>query len=307
VEENIMNLIVGSTGLLGLEIARQLRPAARSTRALVRRTADPAKRAELEKLGIELAEGDLKDAASLRRACTGVQTVLSTASSTFSRQEGDSIHTVDEVGQLALVDAAKASGVKRFVFISYRAKPQFPCPLSDAKQAVEQRLKSSGVDYVILRASYFMEVWLTPALGFDPLNGKVRIYGDGQSKLSWVSFKDVACIAAAAAHQPAARNRVFEVGGPQPLSPLEVVRGFEAAGAAEIAIDHVPISTLQEQYDAATDPMQKSFAALMLGYAVGDAMDIMNTTAIFPMRLRSVREYVSTVLAQRQPAAAHPR
>lgn len=289
-----------------MEICRQLRSTGRPTRALVRRTADRGKRAELQELGIELAEADLKDPASLQRACAGAATVISTASSTFSRQDGDSIQTVDQNGQLALVDAARAAGVKRFVFVSFRAKPECPCPLSLAKQAVEQRLKSSGLEFVILQASYFMEVWLTPMLGFDPLNGRVRVYGEGNGKLSWVSYRDVARIAAAAADEPAARNLVLEVGGPEALSPREVVRMFEAAGAAEITTDYVPVSTLRSQYQAAADPMQKSFAALMLGYALGDAMDVSQTTALFPVRLTSVREYVSAVLARRQPAAGAP-
>ena len=299
-----MNLIAGSTGLLGMEICRQLRSVGRPTRALVRSTANAEKRAQLQQLGCEFAGGDLKDPTALRRACTGVQTVISTASSTFSRQAGDSIQTVDEAGQLALIDAAQAAGVKRFVFVSFRAKPQCPCPLSQAKQAVEQRLKSSGLEYIVLQASYFMEVWLTPMLGFDPLNGKVRIYGAGENRLSWISYKDVARIAAAAADQPAARHVVLEVGGPEALSPREVVRMFEAAGAAEIVPEYVPETALRSQYEAATDPMQKSFAALMLGYALGDAMDVAPALALFPGRLTSVREYVSSVLAQRGRATA---
>jgi uncharacterized protein YbjT (DUF2867 family) len=300
-----MNLIVGSTGLLGMEICRQLAGNKQPVRALVRRTADPAKRAELERLGIELVEGDLKHPESLREACRGVSAVVSTASSTFSRQEGDSIQSVDSDGQLALVAAAAAAGVGQFVFISFRNNPRCPCPLSSAKRAVEQRLLDSGLGYTILQASYFMEVWLTPMLGFDPLHGKVRIYGEGVNKLSWVSYKDVAKIAAAAARQPAARKTVLNVGGPEALSPREVVRMFEAAGAAEITAEHVTEATLRSQHEAATDPMQRSFAALMLGYAYGDAMDISKTSALFPFRLTPVREYVSTLLAQRQLAETH--
>jgi uncharacterized protein YbjT (DUF2867 family) len=300
-----MNLAVGSTGLLGMEICRQLRAAGQPTRALVRRTADAGKRIELQQLGCELATGDLKEPASLSAACKGVHTLISTASSTFSRQAGDSIQTVDEIGQLALIAAAKAAGVRRVVFVSFRAKPEYPCPLSLAKQAVEQRLKSSGLDYVVLQASYFMEVWLTPGLGFDPCNGKVRIYGDGTGRMSWVSYKDVARISAAAAGNERVRSQVLEVGGPEALSPREVVRMFEAAGAAEITTEYVPREALLKQYEGATDPMQKSFAALMLGYALGDPMDVSKINTLFPaLRLTPVRDYISTVLASRETRLA---
>ena len=127
-------LVIGATGLVGLEVCRRLREAGATVRALIRTTADAQKRAELERLGIELAEGDLKDPASLARACAGVQSVISTASSTLARQSGDSIETVDRRGQLALVDAARTAGVEHFVFVSFRDEPRHSLP-ADRGQA----------------------------------------------------------------------------------------------------------------------------------------------------------------------------
>jgi hypothetical protein len=97
------------------------------------------------------------------------------------------------------------------------------------------------------------------------------------------------------------------VGGPEALSPREVIRVFEAAGAAEITAEPVPVADLENQYLTARDPLQKSFAALMLGYADGDAMDIGPTLELFPLHLTSVRDYVSTVLAAREPAGTPAR
>jgi len=291
-----MTLVIGATGLLGMEVCRRLKATGHPVRALVRRTSDAAKRMELQTLGAELIEGDLKDPASLRRACTGVQSVISTASSTLSRQEGDSIQTVDLQGQIALVDAARAAGVQHFVFVSFRDNAAIQYPLTEAKRTVEGHLKASGMAYTILQASYFMEVWLTPMLGFDYAAGKVRLYGDGNGKVSWVSYKDVARIAVAALDQPAARNAVLNVGGPQALSPREVVRMFEAAGAAEIAAEHVAEADLRAQLNSATDPLQKSFAGLMLQYASGDEMDMTDTLKLFPMQLTPLRDYVAAQL-----------
>jgi uncharacterized protein YbjT (DUF2867 family) len=293
-----MTLVIGATGLLGMEICRRLRAAGRSVRAMVRRTSDAGKRAELEALGVQLVEGDLKDVASLKAACGGVQSVVSTASSTLSRQEGDSIQTVDEQGQLALVDAAAAAGVEHFVFVSFRENPRIQYPLTQAKRAVEARLKTSGIAYTIVQASYFMEVWLTPMLGFDYTNGKVRIYGEGTNPLSWVSYTDVARFAAAALDVPAARDRVLEVGGPQALSPREVVSICEAVGAPTIAVEHVTELQLRAQLDQAPDSLQKSFAGLMLQYASGDAVDMTATLELIPMQLTSVRDYVASRLSR---------
>jgi len=291
-------LVVGATGLVGQEICRQLRDAGRSVRALVRQTSDPVKRAGLDKLGVELIEGDLKDPASLARACAGVQSVVSTASSTLSRQAGDSIESVDQEGQLSLVEAARKAGVEHFVFVSFRDNPRIQFPLTIAKRAAERALKGSGMAYTILQASYFMEVWLTPALGFDAANGKVRLYGDGSQPISWISYRDVARAAAAAVSEPAARNMVVELGGPQALSPREVVRMFEAAGAGEIATENVPEPALEAQMNAATDSLQKSFAGLMLMYAAGDAIDTAVGGRLFPFQTASVRDFITAQFAR---------
>jgi NADH dehydrogenase len=290
-------LLVGATGLLGPEISRRLTEAGHQVRALVRSTADTGKRAALQGLGVELVEGDLKDVASLARACAGVQAVISTASSTLSRQEGDSIESVDHRGQLALVDAAREAGVDRFVFVSFREHPRIQFPLTVAKRAVERALKSSGMAYTIIQASYFMEVWLTPALGFDAANGKVRLYGDGNQPISWISYKDVAHAVAAAIIEGTGRNMVIELGGPQALSPHEVVRMFEAAGAGEITTESVPVPVLQGQLEGATDSLQQSFAGLMLQCAAGDAIDTTTSSRLFPFQMTSVRDFITAQLA----------
>jgi uncharacterized protein YbjT (DUF2867 family) len=296
-EDGMKTLIVGATGLLGSEICHRLAATGHQVRALIRPTADAAKRAALSGLGVELVAGDLKDAASLGAACAGVETVISTASSTLSRQEGDSIETVDQQGQLALVEAARHAGVDRFVFVSFREHPGIQFPLSAAKRTVERALKSSGMAYTILQASYFMEVWLAPALGFDAANGKVRLYGDGSRAISWISYRDVARAAAAAATEGTARNMVVELGGPQALSPREVVRMFEAAGAGEITTESVPESALEAQISAASDSLQKSFAGLMLQYAAGDAIDTTTSSRLFPFQMTSVGDFITTQLA----------
>src|SRR5215211_7601119 len=106
-----MDLVVGATGILGLQIVSRLAGAGRPVRALVRESSDPAKVATLREAGAEIALADLKQPESLARACAGVKNLILTASSTLSRIEGDSIETVDRLGNLALIDAAKAARV----------------------------------------------------------------------------------------------------------------------------------------------------------------------------------------------------
>jgi NADH dehydrogenase len=289
-----MHLIVGSTGSLGGEICRLLCAQGSAVRALVRATSDPEKVARLSGLGAEIVRGDLKDRGSLDKACRDASAVISTASSTVSRQAGDSIENVDQQGQLNLIEAAEQAGVKHFILISF-PNIDVDFPLQSAKRAVEDRLRRSRMAWTILQPTCFMEVWLGPALGFDPAHGTAQIYGDGKSKTSWISFLDVARFAVAALDNPRARNAVIKLGGPDALSPLEVVRLAEQVTGKAISVQHVPEEALRAQHDTATDSLQKSFAALMLYYARGDAIDMKEALRVFPVQhLKSVREYLQT-------------
>lgn len=79
-----MILIVGATGQLGGKVLTSLRANGQRVRALVRSQSDGS---DLRRAGAEIVEGDLRDQASLARACKGVEKVLSTANS--ARRSGD--------------------------------------------------------------------------------------------------------------------------------------------------------------------------------------------------------------------------
>lgn len=293
-----MNLVVGASGMLGTEICGRLRAEGREVRALVRRSTDQAKQDRLKGLGAGLSYGDLKDASTMEEACRGVRTVISTASSTFSRQAGDSIESVDRQGQINLVRAAKAAGADHFIFISFPSMP-VDFALQRAKRAVEKELAASGVGYTVLQPTFFTEVWLSPAVGFDAANGKVQIFGSGRNKISWISYLDVARFAAASVGNTAARNRVIKLGGPEALSPLEVVGIFEGVTGRKFAVNNVPEEALQAQQAAATDSLQEAFPALMLDYALGDVIDRDPALKAFPevaAKLVSVRDCATRLL-----------
>lgn len=286
-------LVVGSTGFLGMEICRQLVNEGKNVKALVRTTSDPAKVKTLQDMGVETSEGDLKNAASIKKAIGGVDSVISTASSTLSRQEGDSIETVDNDGQLYLVQAAIDGGVNQFIFISFCPMSQ-QFPLQTAKRNVEKKLMGSKLNYTIIQSGYFMEIWLGPAVGFDFQNSKVTIYGEGKNKLCWTSLVDVAAIAVASLDNEAARNSIIQVGGPA-ASPLEVVDLFENHMGNKFAIEYVPVAALQAQKTSATESLSESFAALMLAYAEGDNIDMTEARKVYPFKLISVMDYVEKV------------
>ena len=283
-------LVAGATGFLGGEICRQLIGKNKNVKGLVRATSDANKVAQLKESGVEIVEGDLKDKASLENALHGVSAIISTVSSTFSRQEGDSIQTVDDEGQNNLINAAVSADISQFVYVSF-CDMTGEFPLQTAKRKVERHLAESGLNYTILQPTFFMEVWLSPALGFDFPNAKATVYGEGKNRISWIAIKDVASFAVASLDNPATKNRSIELGGPAALSPLEVVNIFEASHGKKFELQFVPEEALRAQKDAAQDPLSESFAALMLSFARGSEIDMKDIIDVLPMQLTSVNDY----------------
>lgn len=287
-----MILVVGGTGRVGSGVVQSLRQKGERVRVMVRPQTDAAKMEPLTRTAATVVEGDLKDPASLRRACEGIVTVVSTASATISRVEGDSIDSVDRDGQLALIDAAREAGVEHFVYVSFSGNIEGDFPLYRAKRAVERHLKHSGMNWTIVRPSFFMEVWLSPHAGFDPAGGTVRIFGSGENPVSMISASDVAEYVAGCAGNPAVFNEVIELGGPAPVSYSAVVGMFEQALGRTIAREHVPEAALEQQMISAPDPLQRTRAGLALAAARGDVIDVRPALAKVPVRLTTIEEFV---------------
>jgi uncharacterized protein YbjT (DUF2867 family) len=291
-------LVAGATGLLGNEICRQLMAKNIAVKAMVRTSSDVAKTEQLTKSGVPVVYGDLNDKEKLTRVLQGVATVISTISSMpASYIPGENnIQKVDLEGMKNLIDSSKIAGVKHFIYTSFSGNMNSDFPLRNAKRSVEQHLQKSGMEYTILRPGFFMELWLSAAVGFDAINGKVTVCGDGKNPVAYISFKDVAKFAVESISNPAARNAVLELGGPENISQLDAVKIFEESLHRKIEVQHISADSLQAQMIAAEDPMQKSFSGLMLCVANGDIIQMKDLLKAFPIKLTSVREFVQSVI-----------
>ena len=301
-----MILVAGATGVLGGLICQRLRDRGDAVRALVRASSDPDRKERLRALGVELAEGDLRDRASLDAACRGVDTVVSTVSMIVTGKPGDSFEATDDAGTRALVDAAKDAGVGHFVYVSFDCEAFPDSPLVAAKRSVEEYLRASGVPYTILKPGPFMEVWLGPMLGVDAAAGTAKIFGSGERPVPYVSVRDVAEYAVASVGNASARNRTLYVKGAAPVSQRDAVHSFEESFGKPFAVTHVPEEALEAQWQAAPDPFTRSFSSLMLGVARGGAATAADDRdeRPFPIAPRSVRDYAADLAAGKEPTAA---
>lgn len=234
-----MILVVGATGNLGGSIARALLTEGKRVRILVRPASSYA---DLVGDGAEPVTGDLKEPASLRTACAGVEAVVTTANA-IGRGGEDTVESVDLHGNQRLIEAAEAEGVRRFVLTSVLgASTESPVPLIRAKGQAEQRLTKSAMTWTILQPNLFMDTWLPMAVGGPALAGQpVTLVGEGRRRHSMVAMRDVVSYAAAAFERDEAHNQRIVIGGPDAISWRDVVAAFEHELGREIPVRTVPL------------------------------------------------------------------
>ncbi|MDE3137698.1 MAG: NAD-dependent epimerase/dehydratase family protein [Acidobacteriota bacterium] len=109
-------LVTGATGFVGSHVVRHLVARGESVRALAR----PSSRRDLlSGLPVEFADGDLRDPASLERACRGVRRVYHVAADyRLWAADPREIYESNVTGTRNLLDAARQAGVERFVYTS---------------------------------------------------------------------------------------------------------------------------------------------------------------------------------------------
>ena len=194
----------------------------------------------------------------------------------------------------SLIDAAETRGARRFIFVSFSRNIASDFPLAKFKRAAEKRLESSQLDYTILLPSCFADVWLTPAVGFDVAGGRVRVYGDGRAKVSYVALADVAKGVVACVEDAKTSRRAIPVGGARAYSQLEAVALVQRATGRKLQIEHMTV----DQIKAARDPMQASFLGLFDALAHGDVIPP-DWTATLGVQPSSLEDWVKRAFGAR--------
>ena len=236
-----MILVVGGSGTLGRVITQNLLAAGEAVRVMTRA---PAKATVLRDAGAEVVTGDLTDRESLIRACAGAERVIAAAHSFLGRGRLASEH-VDRAGNKHLIEIAKQSGARHFVYISaYFNDPAFlTIPFVRMKQEVEKHLRESGLSYTILRPTAFMDFHAHVLIGIPVIKGKkVMLFGAGKRPRNFVAASDVAQLAARALSDSSLVNQTIDIGGPDNLSSVDVVRIYESIARRKARVAHVPAS-----------------------------------------------------------------
>ena len=210
-----MILVTGGTGFVGPHVVHALRAAGQEVRVLARKPTSKGAR-RVATWGVELVQGDMTDAESLRSAADGCETVVHlVAIPSGSEERFEQIMTR---GTRDLVEAAKGAGVTRFVHMSALGTSPASKDVTAyfrAKWNQEQAVKASGIDHVVFRPSFIfgadggMLPLLVKQVRWAPV---VAVVGTRRMQPIWV--EDVAAFFAKAATSPQGMGRTFDLVGP---------------------------------------------------------------------------------------------
>jgi nucleoside-diphosphate-sugar epimerase len=259
-------LVTGGTGFIGRRLVAELRERKARARVLVR----PGRAVSADWTGVDTVVGELTDAASLARACAGMETVLHVAG--FAHADAADTPdfaarhwTVNAEGTFRLLDAAAAARIDRFVFLSSvkaAGDPGPRCvderwdeppdsPYGRAKRAAEERVLAVG------RESGMHVVNLRPALVYGPnMKGNLaRLIEAARrgwlppppetgNRRSLVHVDDIAQAILLAAAHPAAAGQTYLVTDGQPYSGRELYAMIRRALGRSVPRWAVPAAVL---------------------------------------------------------------
>jgi uncharacterized protein YbjT (DUF2867 family) len=241
-----MILVTGGTGFVGPKIVHRLRAEDRPVRCLVR---DPDRGKELAAWGCELAQGDVTEPDSVRRAAKGCEVVVHLVAIIQGKPE--QFERVMVQGLKNVVDAAKEAGVRRFVLMSALGTSEQTKDLSPyfgAKWRMEQAVKDSGLEHVTFRPSFIFGKGggalktFTRVVRLSPV---IPVFGAGDQRVQPIWIEDVAEYYAAAIDLPEAASRTFELGGPDIVTYEELYDRIKRTLGKRRPKLHVPFGVMR--------------------------------------------------------------
>lgn len=285
-------LMVGATGQYASPVLPELKQRGVIVRALVRdeRKSDAARQQGAE----ETAIADLNDSDSLRAAATDVDGVFH-INPAFTPNEA-------ELG-VAMVEAAKAAGVQKFVFSGAIHPSISKMSNHAAKRPVEEALYESGIEFTVLQPTMFMQT-LDNGWNAAIAQGRFSLPYSKAAKASYVDYRDVAEVAALALTGDRLGYGTFELCAPGMVNRLKLAAMMsEAIGrtieAGEPSFDewaqaaHIPEGSRREG-------MRMMYADYdQYGFPGGNALVLQ---AILEREPRTLRQYIQE-LANRKAAS----
>jgi uncharacterized protein YbjT (DUF2867 family) len=233
-------LIVGATGTLGRQIVLQALTKGYPVKCLVRNF---RKANFLKEWGAELIYGDLSIPETIPPCFQGITAVID--ASTSRPSDLDIVKIVDWDGKLALIEAAKAAKVKRFIFCSTQNLDKFSnIPLMKMKQGIEIKLKQAQIPYTIFRLTGFyqglIEQYAIPILENLPI-----WVTNENTCVSYMDTQDIAKFCLKSLQLPNTENKTFFLGGPKGWVSSEIINLCEQLAGQSAKVNQIPLFILK--------------------------------------------------------------
>ena len=230
--KNTNVLLAGATGYLGSFILKELIERKNHVVAIVR---NPDRIENDHENYLEIKTAEVTKPETLRDICKGIDTVISTIGIT-RQKDGLTYMDVDYRANMNLLDEAKKTGVKHFVYVSaINGDKHRNLKIFDAKENFVDALKVSGLNYTIVRPNGFfsdMKDFLQMAK-----SGRVYLFGSGNQKFNPIHGED---LARAIVDTLDEYNKEFTIGGPDVFSLNEISGLALQALEKPIKIVHLP-------------------------------------------------------------------
>jgi uncharacterized protein YbjT (DUF2867 family) len=244
-----MILVTGASGYVGNNLVRRLVEAGQPVRALVHNRAKAEARLSDLNDRIEIAVGDVTRPETLAPAMDGVTSVIHLVA--VAIEHGDlTYERVNFQGTVNVVNAAKAAGVRRLIFMGQNgSNSALPYPFLASKGKAQEAVAASGLDWTALRPSV---IW-GPQDEFANIQARLikltpllfPIVGDGQARFQPVWVGDVVEAAVRCLDDDRTIGQVYALGGPEVLTYAEIVgRVLKALGARRLTVN-VPVPLLR--------------------------------------------------------------
>jgi uncharacterized protein YbjT (DUF2867 family) len=223
-------LVTGASGVQGRPVARQLLEAGHAVRLLVR---DPAKVADLVVLGAEVVEGSYDDDAAITEAMNGREGLFLILP----------FLGPNEAHATALIEAARKAGVGRIVWNATGGIPpvRTGAPGVDIRLAIREMLEASGLEWVALQPTLYMENLLGPWTAPEVASADRVAYPIPETlALQWISQEDAAAFAVAAFALADAPGEAIQISGPEKLTLPEIAHSFTRALGRTVSFRPMP-------------------------------------------------------------------
>ena len=232
-------LVVGATGTLGRQVARQALDEDHEVRCLVR---NPNKAIFLKEWGAEIVKGDLCDPSTLGPALKDVDAVIDAATARVT--DNLSAKEVDWLGKVNLIQATKAAGVDRYIFFSILDADKHPeVPLMNIKHCTELFLAESGLNYSVLQLAGFMQ-GLIGQYAIPILEEQVVWVSGESTPIAYMNTQDIAKFAVRALSVPATEKKTFPVVGTKAWGAYEIMNLCENLSGKNSRISRISLTVL---------------------------------------------------------------